>query len=281
MKWYSDLLLNSSAAGTEVPPERIARSSAATGRCLRSSSGPTTGISRACTDDGQAWPAQRESVECRQLSCVDGGRPHADLHRAEGRRTRACHTFYIDELREKGLLEEKQHRLLRSTLVVTIFPNLSFVYFPGLCSIWRLAPKAPGETELWSWALYNKDAPDVIIGPDTEAGRRGCSRPPWDARAGRDLEVWSRLESNPHGHAPSGLSSLLRVRRGRGAAREAASGQDGIAAIRYAGLRVLQPLGGGLCGRGQAMIGTTSSGCSTTRRTCSTRGCFTSGWKPA
>src|SRR5687767_15192983 len=43
-----------------------------------------------------------------------------------------------------------------------IFPNLSFVFFPGLCSIRVWHPRAPGRTELWSWALYNKDAPDHI-----------------------------------------------------------------------------------------------------------------------
>ena len=87
-----------------------------------------------------------------------------------------------------------QRRLLRNSLVITIFPNLSFVYFPGLCSIRVWQPKAAGETELWSWALYNKDAPDDV----KDAIRKQVTRmfSPTGMLEQDDLEVWSRLESN-------------------------------------------------------------------------------------
>jgi hypothetical protein len=73
---------------------------------------------------------------------------------------------------------------------VTIFPNLSFVYFPGLCSIRVWHPKAPGETELWSWALYNRDAPDHI----KDLMRKQVTRmfSPTGMLEQDDLEVWAR-----------------------------------------------------------------------------------------
>jgi phenylpropionate dioxygenase-like ring-hydroxylating dioxygenase large terminal subunit len=101
---------------------------------------------------------------------------------------------YLDRLLAKGEISQVQRRLLRCTIVMTIFPNLSLVYFPGLCSIRVWHPRSPGETELWSWALYNKDAPD----PVKDAIRKQVTRmfSPTGMLEQDDLEVWARLGSN-------------------------------------------------------------------------------------
>jgi len=194
MKWYLDLLLNSSAAGTEVsagthrsfvrcnwkmPAEQFGSDNwhfqgvhGSMGKLGRRNENPLS------ADSFHAWTA-----EGHMLICIA---PKVDAPSA--------YTFYVDELKAKGQLSDKQHRLLRSTLVVTIFPNLSFVYFPGLCSIRVWHPKSPGETELWSWALYNKDAPDLIKdGVRTQVTRMFS---PTGMLEQDDLEIWSRLESN-------------------------------------------------------------------------------------
>ena len=84
---------------------------------------------------------------------------------------------------------------------MTIFPNLSIVFFPGLCSIRVWHPRAPGKTELWSWALYNKDAPDHI----KDSVRKQVTRmfSPTGMLEQDDLEVWARLGSNLMGMPPT------------------------------------------------------------------------------
>jgi hypothetical protein len=77
---------------------------------------------------------------------------------------------------------------------MTVFPNLSLVYFPGLCSIRVWHPRSAGETELWSWALYNNDAPDPIKDGIRKQVTRMFS--PTGMLEQDDLEVWARLGSN-------------------------------------------------------------------------------------
>jgi phenylpropionate dioxygenase-like ring-hydroxylating dioxygenase large terminal subunit len=102
--------------------------------------------------------------------------------------------MYLDGLLAKGEITQVQRRLLRCTIVMTIFPNLSLVYFPGLCSIRVWHPRSAGETELWSWALYNKDAPDTVKDSIRKQVARMFS--PTGMLEQDDLEVWSRLGAN-------------------------------------------------------------------------------------
>jgi 3-phenylpropionate/trans-cinnamate dioxygenase subunit alpha len=84
---------------------------------------------------------------------------------------------------------------------MTVFPNLSFVYFPGLCSIRVWQPIAADRTELWSWALYNKDAPEAVKeGIRTQVTRMFS---PSGMLEQDDLEVWTRLETNLKSMPPS------------------------------------------------------------------------------
>jgi hypothetical protein len=75
------------------------------------------------------------------------------------------------------------------------------VYFPGLCSIRAWHPRAADRTELWSWALYNRDAPE----PVKDSIRKQVTRmfSPTGMLEQDDLEVWSRLESNLKGMPPT------------------------------------------------------------------------------
>lgn len=201
MKWYLDLLLNSSSAGTEVsagthrsvvrcnwkiPAEQFGSDNwhfqgvhASMGKLGRRNEDPNSEYSfHAWTDQGH------------MLICI------APKHDISG-----AFSFYLDKLAAQEQTSEMQNRLLRCSIVITIFPNLSFVYFPGLCSIRVWHPRAPDRTELWSWALYNKDAPDQIKDSIRKQVTRMFS--PTGMVEQDDLEVWSRLESNLKGMPPT------------------------------------------------------------------------------
>jgi hypothetical protein len=111
------------------------------------------------------------------------------------------YTAYLDTLQASGELSALQRRMLRCSIVLTVFPNLSIVYFPGLCSIRVWQPRAADQTELWSWALYNREAPDVVKDSIRKQVVRMFS--PSGMLEQDDLEVWSRLESNLKGMPPS------------------------------------------------------------------------------
>lgn len=194
MKWYLDLLLNSSRAGTEVspgihrtavrcnwkiPPEQfgadnwhfqgVHTSMAKLG--LRNENPNSPHSFHAWTDEGH------------MLICVA---PRSEVPSAS--------ITYLDELATRGDLDARQRRMLGSTLVMTVFPNLSFVYFPGMCSVRVWHPRAPDRTELWSWALYNKDTPASL----RDAMRTQVTRlfSPTGMLEQDDLEVWANLENN-------------------------------------------------------------------------------------
>jgi phenylpropionate dioxygenase-like ring-hydroxylating dioxygenase large terminal subunit len=200
IRWYLDLLVKSSAAGTavsegshrsrlhcnwKIPAEQFGSdnwhfqavhgSIAKMGRRNEDPKG---------ADSFHAWTANGHML----ISVA----PRTEIPSAYG--------FYLDGLLASGQITASQRRLLRCTIVMTIFPNLSFVYFPGMCSIRLWHPRAPGETELWSWALYNKDAPEAI----KEASRKQVTRlfSPTGMLEQDDLEVWARLGAN-HACMPS------------------------------------------------------------------------------
>jgi 3-phenylpropionate/trans-cinnamate dioxygenase subunit alpha len=194
MKWYLDLLLYSSSAGTEV----------------------SAGTHRSVVRCNWKIPAEQFGSDNWHFQGVHGsmgklGRRNEDpnSHDSFHAWTPQGHmlisvapktevpgpiSIYLDELAARGTTTDLQRRLLRNSIVITIFPNLSFVYFPGLCSIRVWQPKAPGQTELWSWALYNRDAPDHIKDTIRKQVTRMFS--PTGMLEQDDLEVWSRLESN-------------------------------------------------------------------------------------
>jgi phenylpropionate dioxygenase-like ring-hydroxylating dioxygenase large terminal subunit len=194
IKWYLDLLLNSSTAGTEVsagthrsvihcnwkiPAEQFG----ADNWHFQGVHGSMSKLGRRNEDpnDEDSFHAWTDSGH--MLICVA---PKAELPSA--------FTFYLNDLLAKGHISQVQRRLLRCSIVMTIFPNLSFVFFPGLCSIRVWHPRAPGKTELWSWALYNKDAPDHL----KLSMRRQVTQmfSPTGMLEQDDLEVWARLGSN-------------------------------------------------------------------------------------
>ena len=197
MKWYLDLLLASSNAGTEVsggthrtfvrcnwkiPAEQFGSDNwhfqgvhASMGRLGARNENPTS------DESFHVWT------------------PHGHILICVAPRTEvpSAYTSYLNELTAKGEITDAQRRMLRSAIVITIFPNLSFVYFPGLCSIRVWHPRAAGETELWSWALYNKDAPAQVKDGIRKQVTRMFS--PTGMLEQDDLEVWARLEGNLKG----------------------------------------------------------------------------------
>jgi phenylpropionate dioxygenase-like ring-hydroxylating dioxygenase large terminal subunit len=194
MKWYMDLIFKSSAAGTQVyggthrsrvhcnwkvPAEQFGSDNwhfqAVHGSFAKLGGRNENPNSE---DSFHAWTPRGH-----MLICVA---PRTEIPTPYG--------SYLDRLLAKGEISQVQRRLLRCTIVMTIFPNLSLVYFPGLCSIRVWHPRSPGETELWSWAIYNKDAPDAIKDGIRKQVTRMFS--PTGMLEQDDLEVWARLGSN-------------------------------------------------------------------------------------
>jgi phenylpropionate dioxygenase-like ring-hydroxylating dioxygenase large terminal subunit len=194
MKWYLDLLLNSSGEGTEV----------------------SAGTHRSVVRCNWKIPAEQFGSDNWHFQGVHGSMGRLGLRNEDPTSIDSFHVWtgeghlliciaprtevpgpysaYLDSLVANGRLPETGRRLLGCTIVVTIFPNLSFVYFPGLCSIRVWHPKAADQTELWSWALYNRDAPE----PVKDSIRKQVTRmfSPTGMLEQDDLEVWARLQSN-------------------------------------------------------------------------------------
>jgi phenylpropionate dioxygenase-like ring-hydroxylating dioxygenase large terminal subunit len=194
IRWYLDLLLASSSAGTEV----------------------SSGTHRSIVHCNWKLPAEQFGADNWHFQGVHGsmsklGRRNEDPSHEDSFHawTDAGHmlicvapktevpspfSFYLNDLLTKEQISPAQRRLLRCTIVMTIFPNLSFVFFPGLCSIRVWHPRAPGKTELWSWALYNKDAPEHL----KSSMRRQVTQmfSPTGMLEQDDLEVWARLGNN-------------------------------------------------------------------------------------
>lgn len=192
-RWYLDLLLGSSPAGTEV-----------------------VGTHRAHLHCNWKFPAEQFGADNWHFQAVHGsmGRmgmrnenpnsvdsfhawtPQGHMLISVAPRTElpSAYSFYLDECLRAGHIDERQRRVLRCTLVMTVFPNLSFVYFPGMCSMRLWHPTAPGESELWSWALHHRDLPDAA----KQTNRANVSRlfSPTGMLEQDDLEVWSQLGKN-------------------------------------------------------------------------------------
>jgi 3-phenylpropionate/trans-cinnamate dioxygenase subunit alpha len=201
MRWYLDLVLDSSGAGTEV----------------------SAGVHRSIVHCNWKIPAEQFGSDNWHFQGVHasmgrlGHRNEDPLHEnsfhswtanghmlisvAPRREIPGANTSFLDGLAQHGRLSGEQLRLLRGSLVMTVFPNLSFVYFPGLCSIRVWQPIAADRTELWSWALYNKDAPEAVKeGIRTQVTRMFS---PSGMLEQDDLEVWTRLETNLKSMPPS------------------------------------------------------------------------------
>jgi 3-phenylpropionate/trans-cinnamate dioxygenase alpha subunit len=192
-RWYLDLLVKSSSAGTAV-----------------------AGVHRSVVRCNWKFPAEQFGADNWHFQSVHGSmaklggrnedpgnedsfhawtsRGHMLICVAPKRELPSAFSEYLDSLLARGQITSLQRRLLRCTIVMTVFPNLSFVYFPGMCSLRVWHPRAPGRTELWSWALFNKDAPK----PLEAALRRQVTHmfAPTGMLEQDDLEVWARLGSN-------------------------------------------------------------------------------------
>jgi phenylpropionate dioxygenase-like ring-hydroxylating dioxygenase large terminal subunit len=201
MTWYLDLLLNSSSAGTEVsagthrsvihcnwkiPAEQFG----ADNWHFQGVHGSMGKLGRRNEDASHEDSFHAWTPQGHMLICVA---PRVEIPSA--------FSLYLNELLAKEQISREQRRLLRCSIILTVFPNLSIVYFPGLCSIRVWHPRAADRTELWSWALYNSDAPASI----KDSMRKQVTRmfSPTGMLEQDDLEVWARLGSNLMGMPPT------------------------------------------------------------------------------
>jgi 3-phenylpropionate/trans-cinnamate dioxygenase alpha subunit len=193
-KWYLDLLLNSSSAGTEVSAGTHRSVVHCNWKIPAEQFGSDNWHFQGVHGSMGRLGSRNENTNSEDSFHAWTAQGHMLISIAPRTEVPGANSFYLDELAAKGQISEKQRRLLRCSIVMTIFPNLSFVYFPGLCSIRVWHPRAPDRTELWSWALYNKDAPDQIKDSIRKQVTRMFS--PTGMLEQDDLEVWTRLESN-------------------------------------------------------------------------------------
>src|SRR5262245_49482708 len=191
--WYLDLVVNTSSAGTEVfgthrsmvhcnwkiPAEQFG----ADNWHFQGVHGSMARLGHRNEDPNHEDSFHAWTSEGHMLICVA---PKTEVPTAS--------SAYVNELLAKGQISPVQRRLLRCSIVITIFPNLSIVFFPGMCSIRLWHPRAPGKTELWSWALCNKDAPDHIKDSNRKQVTRMFSTTGMLEQD--DLEVWARVGSN-------------------------------------------------------------------------------------
>ena len=193
VRWYLDLLTNSSPAGTEV-----------------------FGTHRSTVHCNWKIPAENAGGDNWHFQAVHGsmsklGRRNEAPHHEESfhawmpqghmlicvapeKEMPGAFAFYLDGLLAKGHISQLQRRLLRCSIVLTLFPNLSLVYFPGMCTLRVWHPREPARTELWSWALCNRDAPDHIRESVKQQVTRMFS--PTGMLEQDDLEVWARVGNN-------------------------------------------------------------------------------------
>lgn len=200
MRWYLDLIVNSSSAGTEV-----------------------FGTHRSMVHCNWKIPAENAGGDNWHFQAVHGSMsklgwrneaPHDEdsFHAwtpsghllicvAPEKELPGAFNFYLDDLLEKGQITRIQRRLLRCSIVMTIFPNLSLIYFPGMCTLRVWQPLAPLQTELWSWAVCNRDAPDHI----RESIKKQVTRmfSPTGMLEQDDLEIWARVGNNLASMPPS------------------------------------------------------------------------------
>jgi len=194
MRWYLDLVLNSSSAGTEV----------------------SAGTHRSILHCNWKIPAEQFASDSWHLQAVHASMAKLGMKNQDPRSEDSFHVWtsqghglicaasrsdfpntfseHLDQLLSQGQISPVQRRLLKGYIILTIFPNLSIVFSTGLCSIRVWHPRRPDRTELWSWALYNKDAPDKV-----KAGiRRQVTQmfSPTGMLEQDDLEVWARLAAN-------------------------------------------------------------------------------------
>lgn len=55
---------------------------------------------------------------------------------------------------------ELQARFYGSHINGSLFPNVSYLWGTNTYKIWQ--PRGPGETEVWTWAIVEKDMPDEL-----------------------------------------------------------------------------------------------------------------------
>lgn len=200
MRWYLDLVVNSSSAGTEVFGTHRsvihcnwkipAENSGGDNWHFQAVHGSMAKLGRRneapdSEDSFHAWTSQGH-----MLICVAPEKEHP-----------SAFAFHLNELLAKEQISALQRRLLRCSIVMTIFPNLSIVFFPGMCTVRVWQPRAPGKTELWSWALCNKDAPGHI----KDSMRRQVTHmfSPTGMLEQDDLEIWARVGDNLMNMPPS------------------------------------------------------------------------------
>jgi phenylpropionate dioxygenase-like ring-hydroxylating dioxygenase large terminal subunit len=194
MKWYLDLLLNSSPEGTEVsggthrslircnwkiPAEQFG----ADNWHFQGVHGSMGKLGRRNEDPNHADSFHAWMPEGHMLICVA---PRVELP--------SPYASYLDELLAKEQISPTQRRLLGGSIVMNVFPNLSIVFFPGMCSIRLWHPRSASQSELWSWALYNRDAPEHIKASICKQVTQMFS--PTGILEQDDMEIWTRLGSS-------------------------------------------------------------------------------------
>ncbi|MSP42640.1 MAG: aromatic ring-hydroxylating dioxygenase subunit alpha [Alphaproteobacteria bacterium] len=164
--WYLDMVLDTDEGGTEFVPGGV----------------------RNVLNCNWKIPAENFHGDAYHVgwthmggSIAFGGKPFSSDHNASFQATAQGHGWesgydgsnlmgvgsqaiaeYVTRLRpavERRLGPERA-RMIGSVSSVTMFPNFSFLPGVNAFRVWQ--PKGPDKTEIWSWALVNKTAPEQV-----------------------------------------------------------------------------------------------------------------------
>lgn len=193
MAWYLDLLLATSAGGTEVYGTH--RSVVhCNWKVAAENSGGDNWHFQAAHGSMAKLGRRNEAPESPDSFHARMPQGHMLICVAPKREYKSAFSFYLDELLSRGEMTLEQRRLLRCSLVFTVFPNLSLVYFPGMCTLRVWHPRSTERTELWSWALAHRGAPEHIKAGLKRQVIQNFS--PSGILEQDDLEVWARVGEN-------------------------------------------------------------------------------------
>jgi phenylpropionate dioxygenase-like ring-hydroxylating dioxygenase large terminal subunit len=170
MAWYLDILLDRFEGGTEVsgPHRWLLEANWKTAAENFGGDGyhitPTHGSARELGVDTTTSRTRQWSKGC-QIACDNGHILNAWYTPPDAGVSFAQPDDEIIEYMEKHAVDiERRLGAIRAQKIVpsagTVFPNLSVHWLARSIRVWQ--PRGPDKIEIWSWAVYDKAAPEKI-----------------------------------------------------------------------------------------------------------------------
>lgn len=164
--WYLDMVMDADAGGTEFLPGAVRNvlncnwkypAENFTGDAYHVG---WTHVAGSIAYGGKAFSSDQEnSFQATMLGHGwESGYDGSDMMGVGSRRIAAYLQKSLPEIERR--LGPERARMIGSISSVTMFPNFSFL--PGINTFRVWQPKGPDKTEIWSWVLVNKNAPEDV-----------------------------------------------------------------------------------------------------------------------